>query len=113
MSDSYLVVPTAPPKMVVGADGAFFAVGDRVRHTSDDTAIDEGKKPGAPGTVERLSLRQKPGFAAEEWAFVRWPVWKNPDPDGWPKQTGGGAVEDRARFFRKLSKEEQVAEALL
>jgi hypothetical protein len=106
---NYFYSPTKPPECGIGSDGNFIVVGDPVRHSSDDLAIRHGSLPGAPGTIEKLTLRYQPGGEAEVWALARWPKTNLP----WPSPPGGGAVEDRANFFRKVTREEIVAERML
>lgn len=106
---NYFYAPTKPPEYGIGSDGNYIYVNDPVRHTSDDLSIRDGALPGAPGMVEKLSLRYQPGGEAEVWVFARWPKTNAP----WPAPPGGGAVEDRAAFFRKVTREEIVAERFI
>jgi hypothetical protein len=102
------------PEYGVGSDGNYFVVGDLVRHNSDDLAIRNGEMPGPPGRVESLSLRYAAGSSPvrikiDVWAKVRWP--KNEKP--WPSPPGGGSIESRANDFRKITREEQMAERFM
>jgi hypothetical protein len=98
---------TTPPKFAVGFDGNYFVVGDIVRHSSDYIDLEKGK-PCEPATVEKIYVED--GVTKVR---VRYPKWMNPDPNGWPQSKGGGSIISPENFFKKLTREERMAEMFM
>ena len=96
----------------IGSDGNYFTIGDPVRHSSDDLGIALGQIPGPPGIVEKIVVDYENGEIV--LATVRWPENPDKDADVWPRNPpGGGKLTDKAKFFRKVTREEEIAERFM
>lgn len=105
------------PEFGVGGDGNYITVGDSVRHSSCDLAIEKGERPAAPGVVESLESRFTTDGREEVWVTASYPkaVYSEREQSMWPppRPPGGGVLTDRSQFFRKMTPEEIIAERFM
>lgn len=81
--------------IAVGSDENYYTVTDIVRHNSDFAAFDRGEKITPPGIVVRVWWGQD---------FARYVEVKYPN---------GGGITDQDTSFRRVTREELVAERMM